>query len=201
MVLDCRTRHYFCNQVFVSYRIYAFVWQVSLGLFVLSNVTSTAEADIRISTAGGVGLGDSIYIVRASAARPLKKLRLESGLSLIPLWEVSVTTWQPISGQDGDGNGMISGSLRLLMQIPLTARERTFIEFGTGPMVISKREVADELDWGSNLQFDSHIGFGTFLDKEKRFHVVYRLQHASNASISDINPGLNFHMIQLGIRY
>lgn len=53
-------------------------------------------------------------------------------------------------------------------------------------------------DFGGQLQFTSHIGFGLAWQPVR---VGYRYQHTSNASIYEENPGLDLHMFGVGFRF
>lgn len=68
---------------------------------------------------------------------------------------------------------------------------------GWRPVWLFESELGGE-DFGGPVQFSSHIGAAVNL-----YHVVlsYRYQHISNASLYNSNPGLNFHLIALGLRF
>ncbi|MEJ2183077.1 MAG: acyloxyacyl hydrolase [Nitrospirota bacterium] len=56
-------------------------------------------------------------------------------------------------------------------------------------------EKFEEKDFGGPVQFLGHIGFDVFLFG--RAGIGYRFEHMSNASIYEINPSLNLHMVGL----
>lgn len=68
---------------------------------------------------------------------------------------------------------------------------------GTGPVYLSDR-VIGQLDLGSRLQFPSHIGAGAFFSPGTRWWLGYRYSHTSNAEFRSPNPGINFHLLELG---
>lgn len=86
------------------------------------------------------------------------------------------------------GPWLVLSSNRLPVQITL----------GISPTVLSKRKF-DDANFGSYVQFTSHMGVGFKLGAS--WYAAYRFQHMSNASISDNNPGLNTHILQLSRRF
>ena len=48
---------------------------------------------------------------------------------------------------------------------------------------------------------NDHIGFGWTFGDKNRYEIGYRLQHLSNAGLSDPNDGINFHQIRFGYNY
>lgn len=75
------------------------------------------------------------------------------------------------------------------------SQQYTF-ELGISPTLISKHEFGDA-DFGGNFQFTSFVGVNARLGE--RIAATVRVQHMSNASIYDPNPGLDQAM--LGIHY
>ena len=74
-----------------------------------------------------------------------------------------------------------------------------FLEVGLGAHFLSNIRF-DDLSLSTSLQFGSHIGAGIYFGKDRRFSLVYRFQHLSNASVKQPNPGVEFHLLQLGFR-
>lgn len=69
---------------------------------------------------------------------------------------------------------------------------------GVYPTFIGQSKFGTE-DFGESFQFTSEIGVN--LNFCSRWTVGYRFQHMSNAGISNENPGLNTHMVELGFRF
>ncbi len=70
------------------------------------------------------------------------------------------------------------------------------VRFGSAATGITEDEYGDE-DLGTHLQFTSHIGANYRFWDELSARV--RIQHMSNASLSDENPGVN--IIMFGLHY
>lgn len=73
-----------------------------------------------------------------------------------------------------------------------------FVEVGVGAHGHSESEIEDK-DFDINFAFGSHVGGG--LRFGRNIEVLYRYQHLSNAGIGDKNPGINFHLLQLGYHF
>jgi lipid A 3-O-deacylase len=72
------------------------------------------------------------------------------------------------------------------------------IMVGVYPTYIGLSKFGTE-DFGESFQFTSEIGVS--LNFCNRWTVGYRFQHMSNAGISNENPGLNTHTVELGFRF
>jgi lipid A 3-O-deacylase len=70
------------------------------------------------------------------------------------------------------------------------------IEAGISPTLLSKHEFGGA-DFGGNFQFTSFVGLNSRLGEQ--MSATIRVQHMSNASIYDPNPGLD--QMMLGIHY
>ena len=161
-----------------------------------------AGADTRISVSGGESLADGgnrVNSLRLAVGKPFTfRIRLGAVGEIVPRWEVSLGNWDP-NGPTAKGRTMRSISVRVLAGTATGPKRHAFLEAGTGPMYLSNRRVLDELDWGSKLQIDSHIGVGRAFGKANRYRLVYRLDHASNGGFANTNPGMNFQSLQFSI--
>jgi lipid A 3-O-deacylase len=72
------------------------------------------------------------------------------------------------------------------------------IAAGIYPTYIGRSRFGTE-DFGESFQFTSEIGFN--LNFCRNWTMGYRYQHMSNGGISNENPGLNTHMLELGYRF
>ena len=71
------------------------------------------------------------------------------------------------------------------------------LEGGVRPTWLFESELGGE-DFGGPVQLSSHVGTTLSLGQVA---LSYRFQHISNASIYNCNPGINLHLIGLGIRF
>ena len=80
----------------------------------------------------------------------------------------------------------------------MTPHKRFVLSAGIYPTYLSDATFGTE-DFGGSFQFTSVVGVNyNFL---RHMTIGYRFHHMSNAGISDENPGLNMHMIELGFRF
>lgn len=54
---------------------------------------------------------------------------------------------------------------------------------------------------GGRWHFTSHVSLGHDFGDGRRWHTAIRLQHTSNASTRDTNPGLDVPMLELGYHF
>lgn len=71
------------------------------------------------------------------------------------------------------------------------------VEGGFRPTWLFEDDLGGE-DFGGPVQFSSHVGATLKLGKVA---LSYRYHHTSNAAIYDNNPGLNLHLVGLGMRF
>jgi lipid A 3-O-deacylase len=75
-----------------------------------------------------------------------------------------------------------------------------FIEAGVGPHGYTESAIEDK-DFTLEFAFGSHVGAGLRFGDQGRFEVMYRFQHQSNADLGDDNPGIDFHLVQIGYHF
>ncbi len=73
---------------------------------------------------------------------------------------------------------------------------RMFIEFSINPTLLSRTHYDGE-DMGSHFQFTSALVLGRRFD---RWNVALRIQHTSNAGLSDANPGMDMVAVAISRR-
>ncbi len=122
--------------------------------------------------------------------------RWHLGVSL----EVEVASWRPEVGRDPLYEIGATPVFRLAPDRASSPGPTPFLEAGIGVHFLSNVHFSD-LDLSTSLQFGSHIGAGVFLGRDRRWSLVYRFQHLSNASVKVPNPGIEFHLLQLGCRF
>lgn len=75
---------------------------------------------------------------------------------------------------------------------------RWALKFGSSPTFLSNARFPYK-NLGGHFHFISHIGVTLRLGQ--KWGVVYRIQHLSNASTVQPNPGLNLHMVGLNFSF
>ena len=75
-----------------------------------------------------------------------------------------------------------------------------FIEGGVGLHLHTRNEINDK-NFDIPFAFGSHLGIGARFGGSGQYELMYRYQHQSNAGLGDSNPGMNFHVLSLGLHY
>ncbi len=73
-----------------------------------------------------------------------------------------------------------------------------YLDLGIGINYISEDRIENKL-FGSDILFGSNAGVGVLLGETGRVDVGLRVRHLSNAGMDDINWGINFYMLRLGV--
>ena len=106
-----------------------------------------------------------------------------------------------VDGSLGVLRNDLAGSLILTGGVAValdTVDKRLSFILGTGPAVLSTGDFVSR-DLGGRIHFASHVDVEFAFNP--RLAVGYRLQHVSNAGISEPNPGLNVNLIGLIVKY
>ena len=147
------------------------------------------------------GAGKEGDLIRIGAQWEFEKQWFAGGKwHLGALLEVDLGSWHPELAHDGLHEFGITPVLRLAPNRTSSGRLTPFFEAAVGAHLLSNVRFSD-LNLSTSLQFGSHIGAGVFFGHDRRFSLVYRYQHLSNASVKQPNPGIEFHLLQLGYRF
>ena len=148
-----------------------------------------------------VGAGQKGDLIRLGAQRELGERSFSSGKwHLGALLELDFGSWYPELGDDGLYEIGVTPVFRLGPNRPSSSRLMPFLEAAVGAHLLSNVRFSD-LNLSTSLQFGSHIGAGLYFGKNQTISLVYRYQHLSNASIKQPNPGIEFHLLQVGYRF
>ena len=55
-------------------------------------------------------------------------------------------------------------------------------------------------NFSTHFQFGDHIGLGVQFGAKQNLRLTYQFQHLSNGGIDNPNPGINFHLLNLGVK-
>jgi hypothetical protein len=116
-------------------------------------------------------------------------------------WEAGASYWDGDNGRTGnDSLGDFHATPVLRFQRKPGAGVVPFFEFGVGAHVHTDDSIGDK-DFDIPFAFGSHVGGGLRFGANGKYELLYRFQHLSNAGLGDDNPGINFHVMQLGYRF
>ena len=77
-------------------------------------------------------------------------------------------------------------------------QSKWFVDFGVHPTFVSQSRFEGK-NLGGEVFFTSHLGFGAYLDRQRKISLLLRYQHTSNAGLNDRNPGVD--MLGLAFSY
>jgi hypothetical protein len=164
-------------------------------VFTLSSMACHSEAqDYLVGMRGGSSFGNggqSFQQVEAYAGRNLPWRWDHSDWRLQSRLEIS-------AGWFGDEHAdAFIGTLGPVVELskgnfPLS------LEGGVSPAYLSRYQFAEK-DFGSNLQFCTHVGLDWNITKH--FSLGWRFQHMSNGNLAKPNPGLNLQMLSASFTF
>ena len=116
--------------------------------------------------------------------------------------ELSVTYWDGEPGRTGEDDLVDFGLTPVLrwQRDPSQVGLAPFLELGLGVHGHTEDGIGNK-DFDIPFAFGSHFGAGARFGAGGRYELVYRFQHLSNAGLGDDNPGINFHVLQLGYHF
>jgi lipid A 3-O-deacylase len=116
-------------------------------------------------------------------------------------WELGASYWDEDKGRTGNGSlgdFHVTPVLRLQRKPGMTISP--FFEFGLGAHVHTDDSIGNK-NFDIPFAFGSHVGGGLRFGSQAQYELIYRFQHLSNAGLGDDNPGINFHVLNLGYRF
>ena len=143
---------------------------------------------------------DSVRVARAAAWWDTDwNWMVKENLPIHLYWEANASYWHSDPGESGNDEAWEVGVTPVLrMPLPIDSGPQTYIEGGIGAHLVSETEIED-IDLSSTFHFGSLIGAGLLLD-QGRLDLGIRLQHLSNAGISQPNQGIDLLLLRVGRR-
>jgi hypothetical protein len=172
---------------------------VAAALILLAGWPAPALAADRIVIEAGAGHEGELLRLGLQCGLGRRDLG-GGGWRVEALLEASLGAWQPELGDRGLYDLGVTPVLRLAPEALGSRVIRPFLEAGLGAHLLSNVSFSD-LDLSTSFQFGSHLGLGVLLGGDGRWSLTYRFQHLSNASVKLPNPGIEFHILQLGLRF
>lgn len=181
-------------------------WSVLLvGLAMPSLAVATPSVDAVAVMAGAASHArNHVRMVRVALQRQWHEHWLPLGhWSLTGYWEWGFGYWHGNAGDTGN-RSLESVDFRPVLRWqyhnPSIDGPAFYVEFGTGPALVSATEI-DNRRLSTVFQFGSHIGVGMRFGPHGRFEVAYRLMHYSNADIKRPNDGMTFNVVEVAGRF
>jgi lipid A 3-O-deacylase len=115
--------------------------------------------------------------------------------------ELAVSYWDGELGRTGEDSLVDFGLTPVLRyQRDPGLGLAPFIEIGSGVHGHTEDGIGSK-NFDIPFAFGTHFGAGARFGTGGRYELVYRFQHLSNADLGDDNPGINFHVLQLGYHF
>ena len=155
---------------------------------------SHAAGSSSISVLGGQSSDASLLGV---SWRPDSLLLLRS--SLTAGTEITGAIEMSLSGLEGDERGGRDGIIvgaTPVFSIQAKNQPSLSFEIGIGANYFTEKRVHQGKTMGTHFQFGDLVGVEWKFGSGSRYSVGYRFIHYSNASISTLNPGLDFHLLR-----
>ena len=116
--------------------------------------------------------------------------------------ELSIDYWDAATGGTTGKDDLVDIGVTpvLRYQRDPTHGFAPFIEFGVGVHGHSRTGIENK-DFDIPFAFGEHLGLGARFGEGGKYELIYRYQHQSNAGLGDLNPGINFHSLSLGLHF
>lgn len=117
-------------------------------------------------------------------------------------FELSISYWDGTRGTTGETDLVDFGLTPVFryQRTPTQSGLAPFVELGLGVHGHTETGIGDR-EFDIPFAFGTHFGAGARFGEAQRYELTYRFQHLSNAGLGDDNPGINFHVIQLGYHF
>ncbi|WP_404301048.1 acyloxyacyl hydrolase [Alicycliphilus denitrificans] len=116
-------------------------------------------------------------------------------------WDMYLSRWS-FHGAAGHDSSLVLGVTPTVRLRPDQGRAAWFWEAGIGATLASQRyRPAGEEEFSTRFNFASHLGLGINLGAQRRHELLLRLQHVSNASIKQPNPGAQFVQLRYALHF
>ena len=114
--------------------------------------------------------------------------------------EASISYWDGEAGRTNNDSLVDFGLTPVLRMQKKGEGVQPFAEFGIGAHLHTEDSIGNE-NFDIPFAFGSHIGLGFKFGPRSKYELLYRFQHLSNASLGDDNPGINFHVVSIGVHF
>ena len=155
-----------------------------VGVFRLPLVGEIDEFGVRYAVARGGfdGLTQQAFFVDFKLPR---SWRVWNDVTVAPRLTVEAGRFE--FGSEHRAFASIGPSIRFTSDAP---RVHRFVDFGISPTIIDGSKYGDK-EFGTSLNFTTHVGLGLRFGRAKNQVLKFRFQHISNLGINNDNPGVN----------
>jgi lipid A 3-O-deacylase len=120
---------------------------------------------------------------------------------LVSLVEFGINVWDGSKGRTGE-DSLVDFGLTPVLRYQMDPKRgfAPFVEAGVGLHLHTENALNDK-DFDIPFAFGSHVGLGARFGQNGVYELMYRYQHQSNAGLGDSNPGINFHVMSVGMHF
>jgi hypothetical protein len=141
-------------------------------------------------------------LVRVHIIKDWRAWELGSRWQAVSYWEGQLGYWDnESSGPDTPDVWELAVAPVVRLQPRSADKVTPYLEFASGPRLISEKLVNERRELGGHFQFGSHLGFGLRFGERQRYDLSVRVQHISNARIKQPNDGINFASMRFVYRF
>ena len=146
---------------------------------------STARAVDAVGVETGIG-DDHTHLLRVSIIDRWRKRQKERAelWRLAGYWDFSAALWDNTEESTADVG---------ITPVFRVERNALYVEGAVGVHFVQAR-ISAHRSFSTALQFGTHVGAGVHLGK---YDLGVRIQHLSNGSLKQPNPGINFVLVRL----
>lgn len=142
-----------------------------------------------------LGYNHDVLMWRAGLQWKWKKRWFTGGsYELGGYWDASAGAWY----NDVDKT-LYDFSLTPVFRYEATGTGTPYLEAAIGFHLLSDLRIDSNKSFSTKFQFGDHIGAGVRFGPERRYDLQLRLQHLSNGSIREPNPGINFLQLRFQV--
>jgi len=133
---------------------------------------------------------DQTNAIRLAGTWQWRKERLlDRGWRLSGYWEVSLGAWENSDDSTSDF------ALTPVFRFEHHGEHVVYVEAAIGFHILSQH-ISASRQFSTNFQFGDHVALGFRFGSHRRYDLGVRLQHISNGSIQEPNPGINFLLLR-----
>ena len=120
---------------------------------------------------------------------------------MVSLIEFGINVWDSSKGSTGE-DSLVDFGLTPVLRYQMDPKRgfAPFVEGGAGIHLHTHNGLNDK-DFDIPFAFGSQVGLGARFGPNGTYELMYRYQHQSNAGLGDSNPGINFHVLSLGMHF
>ena len=159
------------------------------GWFFLASLSIVPRAQAVDGVSVQVGRGDDrTYLLRVSVTDQWRERGpAPSGWTLAGYWEYAAGLWDNTDESTAE-----------LAATPVFRFERgaIYVEGAIGFHLVQAR-ISARRAFSTAFQFGDHLGAGVRFGPRRRYDLGVRVQHISNGSLGNPNPGINFVLMRL----